>query len=284
VFEGQAQTLDQQLVGDTLLADLVEQRVAHVNADWPAEDQPATGRGVSDHDPSAARFAFPPPPVPQLGDEDFVDQVYLDFVGRPATANEIEVWAEALGDGSLTRARLVDALRRIAFDPDRAPVIRLYMAALGRRADAAGVEYWVDRYQGGLSLRQMARQFVGSPEFRTTYGDLDDAEFVDLVYTNVLDRPATEDDLEYWVGRLESGLTRAEMMVFFSESAENVALTRPTVDASEIYFGLLGRTPTTSELDSAQARVGTLAGRLEVIEEIITSQEYADRVGAVPPP
>ncbi|HEX7131729.1 MAG TPA: DUF4214 domain-containing protein, partial [Iamia sp.] len=282
VFEGQAQTLDQQFVTDTLLDDLVEQRVAHVNADWPAEHQPVTGRGVSDHDPSVARFVFPPPPVPQLDDEDFVTQQFEDFVGRPPTPNELDVFTESLEDGSLTRARLVDNLRRIAYDPDRAPVIRLYMAALGRRADFAGVEYWVDRYRSGLSLRQMARLFVGSAEFRDTYGELDDTEFVQLVYQNVLDRDASEADLEYWVGRLESGLTRAELMVLFSESAENKTRTRPTVDASEIYFGLLGRTPTPSELDSAEARVGTLAGRLEVIDEIITSQEYADRVGAVP--
>jgi predicted extracellular nuclease len=280
VFEGQAQTLDQQFVGDGLLADLVEQRVAHVNADWPAEHQPATGRGVSDHDPSVARFALPPPPVPQLDDEDFVVQQFADLVGRPPTPSEREVYTEALADGSLTRPRLVDNLRRIAYDPDRAPVIRLYLAALGRGADVDGVEYWVDRYRDGLSLRQMARLFVGSPEFRTEYGQLDDAEFVQLVYDNVLDRDASEADLDYWVGRLEGGLTRAEMMVFFSESAENKTLTRPTVDASEIFFALLGRTPTASELNSAAARVGTLAGRLEVIEEIITSQEYAERVGA----
>ncbi len=284
VFEGQAQTLDQQFVDDALLAELVEQRVAHVNADWAADATPGTGRGVSDHDPSVARFAFPAPPVPELEDEDFVDQQYLDLVGRPATPAEVEVWTEALQDGSLTRARLVDNIRRIAYDPDRAPVIRLYMAALGRRADFGGVEYWAGRYADGLSLRQMARLFVGSTEFRTTYGDLDDTEFVQLVYENVLDRDASEADLDYWVGRLEAGLSRAEMMVFFSESAENKALTRPVVDASEIWFGLLGRTPSQTELDAAAVRVGTLEGRLEVIEEIITSAEYAERVGAAPPP
>lgn len=280
VFEGQAQTLDQQLVGDNLLADLVEQRVAHVNADWAADHQPATGRGVSDHDPSVARFAFPTAPVPQLDDEEFVDQQFVDFAGRPATAAEVDVWTDHLEDESITRARFVDDLRRIAYDPSRAPVIRLYMAALGRSADRDGVEYWVGRARAGLSLRQMARLFVGSPEFRTTYGSLDDEEFVALVYENVLDRPASASDSEYWVGRLEAGLTRAELMVFFSESQENKALTRPVVDATEIFFGLLGRAPTASELDSAAARVGTLAGRLEVIDEIITSQEYAERVGA----
>lgn len=284
VFEGQAQTLDQQFVDDALLAELVEQRVAHVNADWPAEAAPGTGRGVSDHDPSVARFTFPPPPVPQLTDQWFVVQQFVDLVGRMPTPNEQAVYEEALGDGSLTRARLVDNLRRIAYDPPRAPVIRLYMAALGRTADHDGVEYWVDRYEAGLSLRQMARLFVASPEFRAEYGELDDAGFVQLVYENVLDRPASTDDVEYWVGRLEGGMSRAEMMVLFSESQENRTLTRPLVDALEIYFGLLEREPTASELDSAVARTGTLAGRLELIDEITTSLEYSERVGASIPP
>ncbi|QYG92663.1 DUF4214 domain-containing protein [Iamia sp. SCSIO 61187] len=282
VFEGQAQTLDQQLVDDALLAELVEQRVAHVNADWAAEHQPVTGRGVSDHDPSVARFAFPAPPVPQLGDEDFVTQQFVDFVGRPPTPSELEVFTESLQDGSLTRARLADNLRRIAYDPPRAPVIRLYAAVLGRPADLAGVEYWTARMRAGLTIRQVARFFVASQEFRTTYGSLDDAEFVELVYQNVLGREPDAEGEAYWIGRLERGLTRANMMVSFSESQEHRDLSRPMVDALEIVFGLLDRDPTPAELDSAEARVGTLAGRLEVIDEILTSAEYAERVGATP--
>lgn len=56
VFQGQTQTLDQIFVNDTLFADLVEARAAHVNADY-AKDEPGDGpRGLSDHDPLVARF------------------------------------------------------------------------------------------------------------------------------------------------------------------------------------------------------------------------------------
>ncbi|MBA2297073.1 MAG: lamin tail domain-containing protein [Actinobacteria bacterium] len=59
VFVGQAQTLDGQFVTPNLLAELKQTRVAHVNADFPA-DFPADGaRGLSDHDPLASRFALP---------------------------------------------------------------------------------------------------------------------------------------------------------------------------------------------------------------------------------
>ncbi|HEX6131657.1 MAG TPA: endonuclease, partial [Actinomycetota bacterium] len=56
VFVGQAQTLDGQFVTPTLLDELSETRVAHVNADYPAEYPGDGARGLSDHDPMASRF------------------------------------------------------------------------------------------------------------------------------------------------------------------------------------------------------------------------------------
>lgn len=59
VFQGQAQTLDQMFVSQSLLADLREFRVAHINSDFPADDTSVdVARGTSDHDPNAAIFKF----------------------------------------------------------------------------------------------------------------------------------------------------------------------------------------------------------------------------------
>lgn len=56
VFQGMGQTLDQLFVNGPLHGDLVQARIAHVNAGWPA-DHPGDGpRGLSDHDPQVARF------------------------------------------------------------------------------------------------------------------------------------------------------------------------------------------------------------------------------------
>jgi hypothetical protein len=54
VFEGQAQTLDQQFLSPALDPDLETFRIAHVNADWPADHFGDTARGASDHDPGVA--------------------------------------------------------------------------------------------------------------------------------------------------------------------------------------------------------------------------------------
>jgi predicted extracellular nuclease len=56
VFVGQAQTLDGQFVTPTLLDELAQTRVAHVNADFPADYAGDGARGLSDHDPMSSRF------------------------------------------------------------------------------------------------------------------------------------------------------------------------------------------------------------------------------------
>jgi uncharacterized protein len=58
VFEGQAQTLDHQFVSRQLERDLERVRVAHINADWPADFAGDGARGASDHDPVVGRFEF----------------------------------------------------------------------------------------------------------------------------------------------------------------------------------------------------------------------------------
>jgi uncharacterized protein len=55
-FEGQAQTLDQLFVSPRLRSDLERVRMAHINADWPADFDGDGPRGTSDHDPPVARF------------------------------------------------------------------------------------------------------------------------------------------------------------------------------------------------------------------------------------
>lgn len=66
VFQGQAQTLDQIFVTSGLLARYAQVRVAHVNADWPADHAGDGPRGASDHDLVVARFTHVPS-TPDIG-------------------------------------------------------------------------------------------------------------------------------------------------------------------------------------------------------------------------
>ena len=58
VFSGQAQTLDHLWNTPAQRRDLVQVRVAHINADWPDDSEEFPSRRASDHDPIVARYRF----------------------------------------------------------------------------------------------------------------------------------------------------------------------------------------------------------------------------------
>ncbi|HYF18030.1 MAG TPA: DUF4214 domain-containing protein, partial [Ramlibacter sp.] len=97
---------------------------------------------------------------------------------------------------------------------------RLYKAALGRAPEAAGLGFHINSLDTGVALMNVANQFISSPEFARTYGGLENLAFVNQLYANILGRPGEAAGVAYHVGRLESGTSRAEVLLGFSESAE----------------------------------------------------------------
>lgn len=110
-------------------------------------------------------------------------------------------------------------------DGIRDSIVRLYGAVFDRAPDAVGFSYWLDQYLTGTSLAAVAEAFMLSPEWTTTYGDVDNDQFVELLYQNVLDRAPDPDGADHWRGQLEAGLSRVDMLLGFSESDEYVAAT-----------------------------------------------------------
>ncbi|MEZ5228001.1 MAG: DUF4214 domain-containing protein [Acidimicrobiales bacterium] len=104
-------------------------------------------------------------------------------------------------------------------------VERLYLAYFLRSADASGVNYWVGELQRGARLKTVSEAFAASSEFRQRYGNLSNADFVRLVYVNVLGRQPDASGLNYWTSMLNRGTPRGEVMIGFSESAEFMART-----------------------------------------------------------
>ena len=59
----------------------------------------------------------------------------------------------------------------------------------------------------------------------------------------VLGRTAEPGGRDYWVGRLNAGLIRGEMMIGFSESAENISTSRIPNSITMAFAGMLRRAP-----------------------------------------
>ena len=100
-------------------------------------------------------------------------------------------------------------------------VYRLYGATLGRTPDAGGLKGWVEALgQGRIVLDQTAGAFVGSQEFQNVYGSLSDAQFVTLLYNNVLGRAPSQGEVNAWMANIAAGNSREGVVLGFSESAE----------------------------------------------------------------
>ena len=122
--------------------------------------------------------------------------------------------------------RLLFTQRGVALDIDGngGQAYRLYRAAFDRAPDLEGVGFWITQFDRGMSLQQVASAFIGSAEFHGLYGSAPgDAQFVELLYRNVLHREPEDGGYAFWMARLEEGIGRDRVLAAFSESVENVA-------------------------------------------------------------
>ena len=103
-------------------------------------------------------------------------------------------------------------------------VARLYIAAFERFGEYEGLKYWFDS-AAQTDIVVIANNFVNSQEFADTYGVLSNAEYIDELYDNVLGRAGESGGRNFWTSQLDANfLSRAEVLVGFSDSSENQAL------------------------------------------------------------
>ncbi|QEI04914.1 DUF4214 domain-containing protein [Pigmentiphaga aceris] len=99
---------------------------------------------------------------------------------------------------------------------------RLYEAAFDRAPDAKGLGFWINGLDHNISLLSVANSFLASPEFKSRYGDdMTQRDYVTALYQNVLNRAPDQAGSDFWVNALNSGSSRAQVLVNFSESIEN---------------------------------------------------------------
>ena len=151
------------------------------------------------------------------------DEIYRRLEGRSARAGERQRVIAAVDRGGLASVLAEMA----AANPSAAMVDRLYLAFFQRYPDGEGWDHWVDARADGHRLEDIAEWFAESNEFTNRYGSSDFSVFLDQLYVDVLGRPPDADGKAYWLGMLGRGeVTRGTVVVYFSESAEMLRLTR----------------------------------------------------------
>ncbi len=218
-----------------------------------------------------------------------------DLQGRDG---DDQIWGgsghDSLGGGAdrdlLHGERLDDT-----WDPASAQIVRLYKATLARWPDPSGHLGWTERLLQGTPLPDIATRFVASVEFQTRYGETSDTEFVTLLYNNVLDRGPDATGLAGWTALLDSGTTREEVVLGFSESVEfkfkshagAMGFSRAgfqqdwSDDVFRLYRAALDRAPDVVGLEGWTERLAEGVSFLCVVAGFTGSREFETRYGAL---
>jgi len=185
---------------------------------------------------------------------------------------------------------------RLVFDASdpAAQVVRLYQAALGRAPDQGGLNAWTTALKAGAPITDLAQGFLGSAEFAQRMGsELSDGAIVTRLYQNVLHRAPDGGGYDHWTGALQNGMTRAQMLVGFSESAENKQNTASILasgvwDVSEtaaevarLYDTVFGRLPDVGGLASWRAAIEAGTSLQAVAGSFVASAEFQSRYGSL---
>lgn len=137
----------------------------------------------------------------------------------------------------------------------------LYVAFFNRAADQEGLDYWTSRgeaaQQRGDStsdvLMELSRGFSRHPSFGRNYEGMNNHEFVEAIYRNVLGREGDSEGIAYWARELTNGMSRSDMVSVFVEASLTSDLT------PENYPGL-----SSEELAAAQLRKDLIANKVSV--------------------
>ena len=181
----------------------------------------------------------------RLSNSEFVTRAYEGIMGRSPDAGGLQYWTGLLDSGvsytyivsgftgstefadlcavyGINRGGSVSGEARDQNPGVTAYVSRLYTKMLGRGYDSGGLNYWcgviLERPSKETLLDVALSGFMHSLEFLGK--NLDDTEFVKVMYRTFLDRESDAGGLQYWVGELQSGRSRDDIALGFALSEE----------------------------------------------------------------
>ncbi|MDR7038072.1 peptidoglycan/xylan/chitin deacetylase (PgdA/CDA1 family) [Methylobacterium sp. BE186] len=230
-----------------------------------------------------------------------------------ASGTGTSAWADATGNGGLASNILTltgntsggtvsgpqpqnaHYFGDVIHDPHSAAgeVYALYDAVLHRPSDVGGQNYWTGLHSAGLSLHDLAQGFLDSAEGQSHLGTGDNLSFIQSLYRTALDREGEATGVQWWTSALDQGLSRADAVVSFAFSDENLAGLQPAYtagifmadadagDAARLYYGILNRAPDAGGLEYW---TGALKGGLadgDAAQGMLTSNEYQQKYASL---
>jgi len=172
--------------------------------------------------------------VDQLNAGKSRESVFAGFVNSPEFTNICNSYG--ITRGSYTAPRTGGWVVTGDITLVRDFVTRLYVNTLQRQPDASGLNFWTNALMSKTHTgASAAHGFFFSQEMRGR--GLNNSDFTEILYTTLMGRGSDAGGKAYWVGQLNSGVSREKVFAGFVNSAEftricqNYGITRGTYTA-----------------------------------------------------
>ncbi|WP_187277201.1 DUF4214 domain-containing protein [Methylobacterium sp. WL103] len=165
-------------------------------------------------------------------------------------------------------------------------VYALYEGLLSRTPDQGGAQGWIDALDHGATLKDITQAFLTSAEGQSHLNATGNADYVEQLYGNVLDRASDASGKQAWVTALDHGVSRADVADSFVFSGEHLGQLKGAFDAgvyladptdaavARLYHGLLDRAPDAAGLTAWEAVAHTGSALPSIAQSFLTSAEY----------
>jgi len=232
--------------------------------------------------------------------EYFVRQHYVDFLGREPDESGRAYWTAKIKDCG-ANPRCVETMRidvsaayyrSIEFQQTGYVVYRLYRGSLGRTVlfnefitDTQEVEKGIvvgeTGWQEKLAANKKAfyQAWVERQDFRSRYGQLTAAQFVDALYAS-MGVVASAVERDALLASLAAGAARADVLARIVENEEFSRLEINKAFVLMQYFGYLRRNPDPLGYAHWLGKLEEFGGdyqRAEMVKAFLDSTEYRDR-------
>lgn len=197
----------------------------------------------------------------------FVAAAFLDILGRAVDPASQLSFAIQL-DSGVPRSTVVNTIDHSPEYFANIVITPAYQQFLGRRPDAAGLNYWVNQMFAGLTDQQLQAQFIASPEFYAHAGGTN-VLWVDAMYQDLLGRQPDPQGEAFWVTQLALGVSRFTVAFGFTNSLERAGQAI-TFD----YVHYLGRQPDPSGFNYWLTQFSLGASYEALVTGLVSSDEY----------
>jgi hypothetical protein len=180
----------------------------------------------------------------------FVQRQAADFAGRGPTSAERSAVQVSFRNGATAGDAAAWYAGRGAVTLHSEPVVRLFLAWLGRTPTTAEFETWRANYRAGWGQQRVARTFL------TRYGGtrITPAEFATKLHLAATGTAITTKQRNEIVAFLAAGGARADVLTQYAEAASFKTSKAPVVKTLVSYHAMLRRVPTAASLQRWSAQ------------------------------